>query len=701
MNEQRPNFVKRAHQFGRKCRQTIDEFRASHYGERLERVMRRGGLKAVHSVRRAGTVARGLGRAVRILGLAVGWLGQQLIRGGRFVARSVSQIVKAVYGRLTSVRRETWAIMSACCVVVMCSGTRSSQYRYVPVEPTRHPPNHQFPSLNSAYHPSGLAIDADGNRYVASRFNSGVHVFNKTGQFVRSFGGSQDRGGLLSRPRQIVIGSDGQMFVTTSGGRDRIHVFDKHGVFLRRFGSEQDVRSPSAIALTTAGDTIVSDSYRHRVVGFDAAGKLKFTIGKYGRSPGLFHQPTGVAVDRDGRIVVADSANSRVQVFSQAGEYIFGFGTRGSGEGQLQSPQGVATDHDNNILVADTQNRRVQVFNASGGYLRSFGRRPQDGNRFHRPTDISVDEFGNVAVTDSGNHSVQVFDGEGTFRYAFGQRGRGRGEIWDPSGVAFGSDKTLVVVDSGNNRLQVFDRLRNPIKVIGSKNGAKGVLQNPNGIAISPTGDVVVVDTDNDRVQVFGKTGVFLHSYGRHGMGEGEFDRPTDVVVDSSGLVYVTDSMNRRIQVFDNEGTYQSKFGRNLREPLGISMTSDGRILVTDRYLSDIYVYKDQKLAQTIRTSLHPLKKAVQVADGRIFAISTGESGVFALDSNGQVIDHFGGYSQLFAGPFGVAKGIGSWMSGKNHSVVHHASDLEVSTNGTIIVGDWRCHGVKTFRRAD
>ena len=119
---------------------------------------------------------------------------------------------------------------------------------------------------------------------------------------------------------------------------------------------------------------------------------------------------------------------------------------------------------------------------------------------------------------------------------------------------------------------------------------------------------------------------------------------------------------------------------------------------MTDRYSADICIYENLRLVQTIHTSLNPIHKAVSATDGRIFAITWGTSGVFELDKNGQVVDHFGGHSQLFAGPFGVAKGIAAWVTGNDRSVVDYATDLELASDGTILVGDWRGHAVKMFR---
>jgi sugar lactone lactonase YvrE len=184
--------------------------------------------------------------------------------------------------------------------------------------------------------PRGLVIDSAGNVYVGDQENNRVQKFTSTGTFSLKWGKN---------------GGDG----TTGTG---------NGEF----------KQPVGLAINSADNVYVADTFNHRVQKFSSTGTFSLKWGKNGgdgttgSGNGEFNLPFGVALDSAGNVYVADSFNHRVQKFSSAGTFTLkwgrngGDGTAGSGDGEFDTPSAVALDSAGNVYVADTLNHRVQKF---------------------------------------------------------------------------------------------------------------------------------------------------------------------------------------------------------------------------------------------------------------------------------------------------------------------------------------------------
>lgn len=80
----------------------------------------------------------------------------------------------------------------------------------------------------------------------------------------------------------------------------------------------------------------------------------------------------GIAVDSAGNIYVSDSFNNRIQTFNSLFQFQLAWGTAGDQPGEYNQPSGVAVDSLGNVYVADNFNHRVQKFN-SCVYLAQWG----------------------------------------------------------------------------------------------------------------------------------------------------------------------------------------------------------------------------------------------------------------------------------------------------------------------------------------
>ncbi|MBY0523324.1 MAG: hypothetical protein K2R98_07990 [Gemmataceae bacterium] len=164
---------------------------------------------------------------------------------------------------------------------------------------------------------SDAVQDADGFYYIAEFGENGrISKFDVDGKFVKCWGSPGTEPGQFARPRSMVIGPDGNLYIADACNH-RIQVFTRDGVLVRHFGTAGEgpgeLSYPYDLAFNAAGDLYVVEYGNHRVQKFTANGKSLGVWGGPGREPGKLHAPWALAVDSRGKVHVVDSENHRVQ----------------------------------------------------------------------------------------------------------------------------------------------------------------------------------------------------------------------------------------------------------------------------------------------------------------------------------------------------------------------------------------------------
>lgn len=268
--------------------------------------------------------------------------------------------------------------------------------------------------------------------------------------------------GEFSSPTGIALDHDGNIYIADTDNHS-VQKFDKDGKFIARWGSEPSSEEgqfyyPRGLATGPDGSVYVSDSGNNRIQKFDAEGNCMHAWGKFGfayrgAEIGKFDVPWGVATDNEGNLYVTDTSNARVQKFQADGTPLMQWGKDGSYDGAFFFPRGIAVDFVGNIFVADESNNRIQKFDSRGSFLIKWGKEGSGPGQFKAPWGVACDALGNVYAVDSGNHRIQKFDGNGTFLCAWGNRGITEGQLNFGSGIAVDKEGYVYVVDSGNARV--------------------------------------------------------------------------------------------------------------------------------------------------------------------------------------------------------------------------------------------------------
>lgn len=156
--------------------------------------------------------------------------------------------------------------------------------------------------------------------------------------------------------------------------RNPVIVFDRHGNFIRSWGEDVGFKNPHGAAMGPDDTIYLTDDGDHTVRQFSLDGQLLMTIGKPGRHSAAFsgepfNRCTHTAVSPAGDIYVSDGyANARVHKYSPDGKLLFSWGEVGTLPGQFNTVHNIVCDADGWVYVADRENHRVQVFDGQGRF---------------------------------------------------------------------------------------------------------------------------------------------------------------------------------------------------------------------------------------------------------------------------------------------------------------------------------------------
>ena len=139
-------------------------------------------------------------------------------------------------------------------------------------------------------YPHGVAVDGDGNVYVADSFNHAIRKITAAGEVT------------------TLAGTAG-----SSGSADGT-------------GADARFKYPNGVAVDGDGNVYVADKSNHTVRKITAAGEVTTLVGAAtesgfsdGRGPlARLHAPFGVAVDGGGNVYVADYANHAIRKVTPA-----------------------------------------------------------------------------------------------------------------------------------------------------------------------------------------------------------------------------------------------------------------------------------------------------------------------------------------------------------------------------------------------
>ena len=233
----------------------------------------------------------------------------------------------------------------------------------------------------------GLAVDNDGNIYVADTGNARVQKFSGKGEFLAAIGRAGAGPGQLKNPVGVAVDSDGVIYVTDAGTHQLIK-FGGNGQFIDQWGGPPPgFYGPLDVAVSPNGNLYVVDQGRARIVVMDRAGNTIKEWGKKGNGPGEFDDPTGVAVGGD-RVYVADEKNNRIQVFDLEGKFLLKWQIPEWAQDVFHNPDVFFDATGKRLYVSSGVSNEVLVFDPDG---KEMGRRKSTSPvKFDRPSGLAL-----------------------------------------------------------------------------------------------------------------------------------------------------------------------------------------------------------------------------------------------------------------------------------------------------------------------
>ena len=399
--------------------------------------------------------------------------------------------------------------------------------------------------------PSGVAVDEGGYVFIADTGNNRIRQIDPDG-VITTLAGGEDGGdgsameGQLAAPRDVAVDSDGNLYVADTGNH-QIHVIDDTGMVTRVAGIEglgdggpatkARLFDPTAVAIDVDGSIYITDSGNNRIRKVDANGVITTFAGSGERGdagddgPALeaqFNGPTGVAIDAEGNVYISDRWNHRVRKVDTDG-IITTFA--GSGE------EGPFADR---TAIGDDG--------------------PAIDARLVRPTGLAFDAEGNLYITDPGNHRIRRVDAQGRITTVAGSGERSFSGDEGPAAEAQLSTPAGFEIDvDGNIYVADFVWPRNRIRKIDTAGIITTIAETASfgGLTVDLEGNVYIVESTVGRILKLTPAGVLTIIAGSTQpgySGDGgpatlaQLDEPKGIEVDADGNVYFADSENNRIR---------------------------------------------------------------------------------------------------------------------------------------------------------
>ena len=320
-------------------------------------------------------------------------------------------------------------------------------------------------AVNKSLTPRAVTVDTAENLYLASRHQ--IYKVDQEG-IITTVAGTKDPGfsgdggpalsAQLDEPSGMAVDAAGNLYVADTRNH-RIRKIDPSGVITTVAGTgsnewngvagpalELNLRYPKDVALDPDGNLFIADTQHYRVLKMDRDGFITFEAGQidwvnpYVVYPALYMLPTGIGISADGTLYIADHGNNVIWRMDGALRtrvagvhcYLCEPGYSG-GEGlatdiRLNGPLDVAVDANGALIISEERGYRIRRVDPDGHLTTIVGRSeapcrlgyhgcsfesaggdggPSDLAQVYLPLSVAVGPSGAIYIADRNNFRVR------------------------------------------------------------------------------------------------------------------------------------------------------------------------------------------------------------------------------------------------------------------------------------------------------
>ena len=258
-------------------------------------------------------------------------------------------------------------------------------------------------------HPSGVAMDAAGNLYIADRDNNRIRRVSVDGT-ISTIAGTGEEGDTgdggpaidakLNAPSAVSVDSSGNVYICDTGN-GRVRLITSGGIILPV--SVPGLKSPAYVMPDASGNLYIADDGSGTIVKRSASGEVTTILDNLA-------SPRGLALDADGNLYFTEAGGPHVRRLDPQGNLT------SIADGVWNVPRGIVTDDSGGVFVADTGLQQILHVDSSGKVTTvagtgSPGFSGDGGNALSAalnfPWDIAAGSEGALYVADLENNRIR------------------------------------------------------------------------------------------------------------------------------------------------------------------------------------------------------------------------------------------------------------------------------------------------------
>ncbi|HLZ15617.1 MAG TPA: hypothetical protein VKQ08_01175 [Cyclobacteriaceae bacterium] len=298
------------------------------------------------------------------------------------------------------------------------------------------------------YYPSGISIGPDGVIYVADTWNNRIRKITSSGVVSTIAGGvagdldGQGTAAKFNKPTDVAMDKNGNLYVADLFN-NKIKKITPDGMVTTIAGSTagyQDgqgltakFKGPGSLVVNANGTIYITESLDIRAIAPDGTvSTFAGSANSSGHTDGQgwlarFNGITGITIDQDGNLFVGDFVNTMIRkilpdgTVSTVSGSAFGHLDGAAAIARFATPSGVAVDSQGAIYVSDFGYE--DAYGTFYAFIRKIG---TDGNvstiaggvsgnkdgrgpaaQFSQPYDVVIDANGSLYVSDNYNCNIR------------------------------------------------------------------------------------------------------------------------------------------------------------------------------------------------------------------------------------------------------------------------------------------------------